>query len=109
MEELKPKNLRWLVEENPRVDLCLHGGVYLRINDTLVVDDDADWTLSAASYFLLKTVRGDYDPAKNPNRHLIPCCGHLMLLSPEEDDGLCICECSNGINWTIKHTGEDVI
>lgn len=106
MTELEPTQLHWLYEENPFEDLCAHGGVYLNINGTIVSDGlDKEWTLSTASYYLLKTVWSDYK-ATSDTHHLIPCCGHSMWKDVSFEDGIYIVECTNGINWEIKHQGE---
>jgi hypothetical protein len=109
MIELKPTNLHWLNDVNPFEDLCAHGGVYLNINGFVVSDgEDFDWSVSTASYYLLKTVWSDYE-ANSDVRHLIPHCGHCMYKAEGEEDSLYISECSNGINWEISHTDEAVI
>lgn len=104
MVDLRPTNLHWLVDEDPSQDLCAHGGVYLKINDCLISDGtDIHWTLSTASFRLLKTVWSDYTPKGDLDEQLIPCCGHSMWVWDDSEDGLTIVGCPNGIDWEIKH------
>ena len=105
MVELEPRNLHWLVEEDPSQDLCAHGGVYLKINNTVVSNgDDLEWTLSTSSFRLLKTVWENHVPINELDNQLIPCCGHSMWKAGDAEDGLAIIGCPNGINWEIKHS-----
>ena len=108
MVELEPKDLHWLVDDDPSQDLCAHGGVYLKINDAVISEgSDSEWTVSAASYYLLKTAWSDHKPGLD--NQLIPCCGHSMVKTDDVEDGLVIIGCPNGIDWEIKHVADNVI
>jgi hypothetical protein len=106
MIELRPIKLHWLVGENgdDTGDLCAHGTVYLKIGSRLVSDEESgDWTVSAASYYLLKALSNGHDGTKEPQ--LLPCCG-MPLPAGDMDTGPVLVGCPNGINWTITNEGE---
>ncbi len=106
--ELKATNLHWLEESSPFEDYCLHGGVYLRLGDTVLSDgNDEDWTVSTAAFNLLKTLKQNHD--LGGERPLIPHCGHSMWLAEGEPDGLYLGGCDIGIDWTIQHESGKVV
>ena len=83
---LKVKNLHWLGEPETERDLCLHGFVDLSIGGKILSDENSgDWTISVASYNLLKTVHNNYTKSKYHSQ-LIPCCGHSMYLDAKKEN-----------------------
>jgi hypothetical protein len=100
--ELRSIHLHWLENGDPFTDLCVHGGIYLRIGDFVISDGtDLDWTVSTAAFNLLRTLFQDQPLiGREP---LIPHCGFTMWPSNSEPDGLYIPNCDIGINWSLKH------
>ena len=104
MIELRPKNLHWLGDPGEDVgDLCAHSTVFLRIGDRIISDEaSGDWTVSAASYYLLKALSDGHDGTKEPQ--LLPCCGMPLPVGHTDSEPVLV-GCSNGINWTITNEG----
>ncbi len=108
MIELRPINLHWLVGESgsDNGDLCAHSPVHLKIGDRIVSDENSgDWTVSAASYYLLKALTEGHDGLQEPQ--LLPCCG-MPLPAGSSDTEPILVGCPNGINWFITHEGGGV-
>lgn len=104
MIELRAVNLHWRgnTDSEKQRDLCAHSQVFLRIGNKTVSDANSeDWTVSAAAYYLLKSLKVDHD--QMADYQLIPCCGFNMYAVGDKSDELLITGCSNGINWTITH------
>jgi len=100
--DLRAINLHWLEQSDPFEDCCLHGGVYLEIEDTILSDGrDSEWTVSTAAFNLLKTLSQNHDVGDQ--RPLIPHCGHTMWVHKGEPDDLYLGGCDIGIDWTIEH------
>ena len=107
MVELKLLNLHWLERGDEQKDLCAHSAVYLKIGDTILSDKHlGDWTVSAAAYYLLKTVKENY--SASGSTYLIPHCGFTMWEVGEERE-LYTGGCDYGINWSITHSQNKVI
>ena len=107
--EIKILKCHWIKEDNPddKEDLCLHGKIFIRIGDEVLSDfESGSWTLSAASLFLLRTLKMDYKPDDFENL-LIPCCGHFIIA--EENKPVAVLGCPSGIEWTIKHIGDGLV
>jgi hypothetical protein len=107
--EIKILKCHWIQEDNPddKEDLCLHGKIFIRIGDEILSDfESGSWTLSAASLFLLRTLKMDYKPDDFENL-LIPCCGHFIIA--EENKPVAVLGCPSGIEWTIKHIGDGLV
>ena len=105
MVELEARNLYWHYAADPSRDLCAHGGVFLKIGDKLVSDGtETDWTLSAAVYRLLRTIKEDHHPnIEKSYDFLIPHCGHTMWAVGDSNDELLVTGCDIGIDWTVTH------
>jgi hypothetical protein len=104
MIELKALNLHWLGENDTewQRDLCAHSSVFLKIKDKIVSDENlGDWTVSAAAYYLLKTLTENHNEKEDPQ--LFPCCGFNMYAVGDNNDELLILNCPSGINWSITH------
>ena len=107
--EIKILKFHWIEEDNPdnKEDLCLHGKIFIRIGNEILSDfESGSWTLSAASLFLLRTLKMDYKPDDFENL-LIPCCGHFIIA--EENKSVEVLGCPNGVEWTIKHIGGGLV
>jgi hypothetical protein len=92
MVDLKATSLHWLEKSNPFEDCCLHGGVYLKLGDSLISDGrDTDWTVSTAALNLFNTLKQNHKV--EDERPLIPHCGHTMWVHEGEPDGLYLGAC----------------
>jgi hypothetical protein len=106
--ELRPTHLHWMENGDPFRDLCVHGGIYLRIGELVVSDGtDLDWTVSTAAFNLLRTILED-QPLEG-REALIPHCGFTMWQVSSEPDGLYIPNCDIGINWSLTHRADEVL
>ncbi len=84
-------------------DLCLHGHAVASIGDERLEFDAA---VSATARYLLKTQTEEHIIHKDKQK--LPCCGHFYV--PDESlENVTIIGCENGIDWTVKHSGSDVI
>lgn len=84
-------------------DLCLHGHAVVYIGNERLEFDAA---VSATALYLLKTLTEDH--IINTDIQMLPCCGHFYI--PDKNlENVIISGCGNGIDWTVKHSGEDVI
>lgn len=100
--------MHWMENGDPFEDCCVHGGVYLKIEDFVVSDGSAnDWTISTAAFNFLKTLSHDH-PLMG-REALIPHCGFSMWLVDSEPDGLYIPNCDLGVNWSIRHVENRVV
>jgi hypothetical protein len=100
-------NLYWIdkLKLDDPTDLCLHGDVRIMIGNEVLDDGQAgDWTVSAGVYRMLETLFSDH--ISGNEEHLMPCCGRTMFV--DNNDKLLICGCSNGIDWSVKHEGNQV-
>ncbi|MCM2982475.1 hypothetical protein M3599_16235 [Niallia circulans] len=94
------KKQYWLGSTDSEEDLCSHGEIYLKVNDTVITQSgiDEEWGISESALALLRTLDNDY------------------LCAPEEDEGLILhgcglilmTSCPISIHWTVKHCGDDV-
>ncbi len=97
-------NLHWIdgTADYPH-DLCLHGDATAYIGNERF---DYDATVSASALYLLKTLTEDH--IINHDNQMLPCCGHFFV--PDEKlENVVISGCDNGIDWTVKHSGKNVI
>ena len=106
--EIKLLSINWIdnLPDNGS-DLCANGKVYLRIGDKILSDaKNEDWTVSAATVFLLRTLENDYNEGDFYN-FLLPCCGHYMVY--EKNKPIIISGCNSGIDWNIKHIDNELV
>lgn len=96
--EIKIVNQHWL--GSAREDLCSHGEIYLRVNDTVITQSGIEevWGLSESALFLLRTIGKEYlsDPM-NGEGLIVHGCGSILMVS-----------CPISIHWTVKHIGDQV-
>ncbi|MCM1186288.1 MAG: hypothetical protein NC251_06650 [Lachnoclostridium sp.] len=84
-------------------DLCLHGQAVAYIGNERL---EFYATVSATALYLLKTLAEDHIIYED--NQMLPCCGHFYI--PDEDlQNVTIGGCTQGIDWTVKHSGSDVI
>lgn len=105
--EIRPAGLRWLEKGDPHDDYCVHGGIFLRLGDAIISDGVTEWTVSTAAFRLLGTVSNDHNTEMD--EALIPCCGFNMWPEKSARDGIYIPNCSNGIDWVVRHPAPNVI
>ncbi|MEZ4698652.1 MAG: hypothetical protein R2832_19695 [Rhodothermales bacterium] len=105
---LEISNLHWLEGLEAHLDLCAHGYALVRIGDEVIGSPSQEdkWTMSAASFHLLRTLTRDHTPDDRIAEHLIPHCGHDMW---ELNDGsLWIVGCNSGVDWFVRHKDGDI-
>lgn len=89
--------------EDNSEDLCLHGHAVTCIDKERL---EYDCTVSATALYLLKTLTENHMIYED--NQMLPCCGHLYIPDTELEN-VTICGCPNGIDWTVKHNGSNVI
>lgn len=96
--------LYWIdgAADNPE-DLCLHGHAIAYIGDEML---EYDCTVSATALYLLKTLTEDH--IIHEDNQMLPCCGHFYIPDAKLENVI-ISGCDHGIDWTVKHSGKDVI
>ncbi len=107
--DIRILDLHWVKRDgDDPTDQCAHGAVYLRVGEEIVSDiGNGDWTVSATALNLMRTLDKDYTPGDFAGQ-LIPCCGFNMY-ARNAGDGVDICGCPGGIDWTIWHDGDSVV
>lgn len=101
-----PTDLYWIGPE-PEHDLCAHGGVEVVIGGEVFLADD-DVVVSAGALHLLRTLERDHTPDAPVAEHLLPHCGHFMVLDPDTGEAFNI-GCPQGANWWVRHDGANVL
>lgn len=108
--EIELLDIHWLEETPEEIDLCAHGQVKVRIGNEIIVnrrEKENNWTLSAMSVHLLRTVDNNHSPESLVGEHLIPCCGH-HIDHIEDDTDVHIQGCFTGINYWVQHIDPNV-
>ena len=95
-------DLHWL-EGCEKTDLCLHGNARAVIGERTLEYEDC--TVSSTALYLLKSLTEDH--IINQDNQMLPCCGHFMI-SADDGENVIVCGCPNGIDWTVRHTGDGV-
>lgn len=109
MLTIEPTNLHWLAAMPAEEDLCVHGGVVIRGDETVFVDDShEEWALSAGALFLLRTLDRDHTAESRVAEHLIPHCGHAMYAQVDSDE-VTMVGCPHGRDWLVVHEASQVI
>lgn len=84
-------------------DLCLHGHAVAIVGSEKL---EYDCTVSATALYLLKTLTEDH--LLHEGNQMLPCCGHTYV--PDKAlENVTIIGCPNGIDWTVKHAGNEVV
>ena len=84
-------------------DLCLHGHAIAYFGEEYL---EYDCTVSATALYLLKTLTENH--IIHEDNQMLPCCGHFYVPDAKLENVM-ISGCDNGIDWTVKHSGSDVI
>lgn len=100
---LEPTKLHWIKDDgsdNPE-DLCAHSPVQFEIDgNVLVKPDDGDWTVSATSIFLLRSLSRNHTKENTVGAaQIFPCCGHGIYDLGEPE--VLIMGCPSGIDLEI--------
>lgn len=100
-------NLHWIdgfdSKDDPE-DLCLHGLAVAFIGRKKFTYYS---TVSSTALYLLKSLTDDHIINKSDNQ-MLPCCGFSMF--PDGmGNNVRILGCPDGIDWTVKHIGDDII
>src|SRR5947207_12205789 len=96
---INPIDLRWLTTELPQSDLCAHASLQIRLGERVILDSKPKrYTVSTGALHLLRTLFKDHSAERPIADHLIPCCGHFMVLNQDRDEVSNI-GCPNGLNW----------
>jgi hypothetical protein len=102
--EIRALDFGWMGKDSGRTDLCAHGGLYLRIGDSILSDEqDGEWTLSATALNLLRTLKPGYSDTDIID-FIVPCCGMPFA----SGDKTILMGCNQGIYWDIRHVGDKV-
>jgi hypothetical protein len=77
MFEIKILDQYWIdKEEDNQDDLCSHGLLFIKVNDTIITDEkDDDWTISTTALQLLRTIDSNHNI--NPDYPIVQHCGQL--------------------------------
>ena len=92
-------------------DQCAHGYVDFSINGCSIVSKaDGVWTVSATALFLLRSVDADHTEQKSitGGNYIFPCCGFSVYPIQDEGFSCVVLGCPNGIDLSIRHTGNMV-
>ena len=102
--QIDTTDLYWIdgSKDNPE-DLCLHGHAIAYIGEEKL---EYDCTVSATALYLLKTLTEDH--IIHEDNQMMPCCGHFYVPDAKLEN-VTISGCGNGIDWTVKHSGKNVV
>ncbi len=104
MFSITVKDLHWINNVDDGADLCLHGHAIAVIGDEVLEYENA--TVSATALYLLKSITEDHIIFED--NQMLPCCGFFMC-PDEELQNVVIIGCPNGVDWSVKHDGDEVI
>ena len=109
---LKANNLQWILgREDDSDDLCAHGLIEFRIGEhAFVSPDDGILSISAAAFFLLRTLSSDHTK-NNPvaeYSQLFPEDGYCVWPGDGRYDVM-ILGTPHGIDLEIRHEGDSVV
>jgi hypothetical protein len=119
MVSIIPTRLHWLKDDGldcPN-DLCAHSPVNFSIGKvSLLTAADGDFTVSASSIYLLRSLTSNHIIEPNTEaplsgtsttyENLFPCCGHTMIDNGEFD--VQITGCPNGSNFNVTHLADSI-
>ena len=100
---IEAEDFHWIdgSKDDPE-DLCLHGHAVVHIADAVLEYDAA---VSSTALYLLKSLSEEHRIGQD--NQMLPCCGHF-LIADEELRHVVISGCPYGIDWNIRHIGDDV-
>ena len=95
MFEIKILDQYWIDKEtNNQTDLCSHGSLFIKFNDTIIADEnDGDWTISTTALQLLRAVENNHEV--NTHYPMVQHCGQLEFLG-----------CPISIDWESIYQGD---
>lgn len=98
MFEIKILDQYWIdKEKDNQDDLCSHGLLFIKINDTIITDEkDDDWTISTTALQLLRTIENNHD--LKTDSPIVQHCGQIDFLG-----------CPISINWESINKGDTII
>ena len=101
--QIEATDLAWIngAKDDPN-DLCLHGHAIARIGERVL---EYDATVSAAAWYLLKTLTEDH--IIHESNQMMPCCGFFLIPNGDLTE-VSIIGCDNGIDWSVIHEGGSV-
>lgn len=113
MIELKVLNPHWIKgsEDDPE-DQCAHGAIEFSIDSVNYVNKDGgDWTISAASLYLLRTIESDHtnECSVTEGSFLFPDDGFSIFPDNESKYGIIIFGGPTGINPEVRHQDGKVL
>ena len=106
---IRPIRLHWLPNQPDPHDLCAHAGVQvLQGEHSLIAEASPAFAVSTGALHLLRALKQDHTLESPLAEHLIPHCGHFMVLTPDTRQ-LTNVGCPTGLNWWIRHQGIQVL
>ncbi|WP_170295584.1 hypothetical protein [Chengkuizengella sediminis] len=93
-------NQHWIEDKNEEVDLCSHGQINLRVNNTIITapDLDEEWGISESALSLLRSLRQDINSSPETSEGLIlHGCGLILMIG-----------CPISIHWSVEHANNMV-
>ncbi len=109
MIDLFPSRLHWIKDDGRDcpADLCAHSPIRFEIDGQVLVSaEDGDFTVSAASIYLLRSLTSNHRIDVNVHENLFPCCGHSIIDTGDSD--VQIIGCPNGVNFDVVHVTEEL-
>lgn len=105
---IQPVRLHWLAEDSAG-DLCAHAGVVVAVDDQpFITPAENDLAVSTGALHLLRTITDNHTPQAPRAEHLIPHCGHFMVVD-DESGAVVNVGCLHGANWWVRHEEAGVV
>lgn len=105
---IEPVGLRWLLADSAG-DLCAHAAVVVTVDgEPFVTSALDDLAVSTGALHLLRTLADEHTPHTPRAEHLIPHCGHFMVVD-DESGAVVNVGCPAGENWWVRHEAEGVV
>jgi hypothetical protein len=98
---IKAVDLGWLNKDNPPADLSAHAAVQIVLGEQIILDSRPhSYTVSTGALHLLRTLYKNHTADDPIADHLIPCCGHFLIVTNGKLRNI---GCSRGLNWWVVH------
>jgi hypothetical protein len=105
--ELHILDIHWVNDIIDNEDLCVHGKMFVKIDNEIISDDNSgDWTLTATGLYLLRSLNKNYEPYMY-NNFLLPCCAFDFWL--DDNNQVFFMGCINGIDFIIEHHENNIV
>ena len=112
MLKLRATHLSWINGQvDDPTDQCAHGKVELKVDDSILIEPgEAEFTLSAAGLYLLRTIEDDHTPESSvcEGNWLFPCCGFDVFADGGRYKVACM-GCNTGTDIFVRHQGNSVV